>query len=296
MPPSRSVPYQPYVDAHVHIRSSAGVEDLVRAGVVAAREAGTREGTALALRARSDAAFPVIITAGRALVKTGGYGALLGVPVSNGDAIIREIEGLASKGAGIIKVVASGVVSLQRPRTVSEGGFAKEDIRSIVEAAAKHGLAVMCHANGAGTIIAAAEAGVRSIEHGFFMTEDALATLKARGVFWVPTIGALRRAADAADLDPEMQRSIASTIDEHLAMIHRAFTLGVQLAVGTDSVLPHPQYERHYQDELSWFEKAGIPRDDVERIACEGGRRLLQLSDQGRYEGPSGKGGPIRVP
>jgi imidazolonepropionase-like amidohydrolase len=145
-----------------------------------------------------------------------------------------------------------------------------------VEKAAQHGLAVMAHANGEEAIRGAAEAGVRSVEHGFFMTDGLLEILSRRSVFWVPTVGALRRAAERAG-NPAF---IEEELEQHLVMLGKAFRAGVFLAVGTDAVLPDRRYRSSYEDELALFRKAGIPADSVERIAIEGGRMLLGLSEK----------------
>ena len=63
------------------------------------------------------------------------------------------------------------MVSLKRPGELTAGGFDREELRFIVETARKNGLEVMAHANGEAAIMHAAEVGVRSVEHGFFMTE-----------------------------------------------------------------------------------------------------------------------------
>lgn len=266
-----------YTDAHVHIRYPAAREDIVRAGVVAVRDAGTREGAALTLRHDWGVAGLVINTAGRALVKQGGYGTLLGSPVGSLEEIEQEITSLASAGVGVIKVVASGVVSLEHAGRVTAGGFDRDELRFIVGIAARYDLPVMCHANGSASIAEAAGVGVRSIEHGFFMTREALAIMKANNVFWVPTVGALKRAADAPNVSESMRRDVSGTIDRQLEMLGVAFQLGVPLAVGTDCVLPDRRYGTLFQDELGLFRKAGIPREAVERIACESGRELLGM-------------------
>jgi hypothetical protein len=60
-------------------------------------------------------------------------------------------------------------------------------------------------------------------------------------------------------------------------MIALARATGVQLAIGTDAVLPDPRYGEYYEAELGWFERAGISRGGVEAISREDGARLLGL-------------------
>lgn len=259
----------------MHLRVADAVSDLQKAGIAAARDAGTTAGTGLALQGMN---APVRIrSAGRALVKRGGYGAFLGPPVTSREEMEREIADLAGSGTAIIKVVASGLVSLREPGAVTAGGFDAGELKFIVDQAAGRGLSVMAHANGEWAIQDAVRAGVRSVEHGFFVTEGVLTEMARRKTFWVPTLGALRRAADAAALSDEMARSINSVIERHLEMIRQAYSLGVPLAIGTDAVLPDRRYSGWYQDELAWFRKAGIPAAAVERIATKDGKELLGI-------------------
>lgn len=263
-----------YVDAHVHLRDAVGLADIKNAGVVAVRDAGAKDGAGLRI---SGPDTPAVISAGWALCKRGGYGSLFGVSLESREQIAGEILKLKQAGAGIIKVIASGMVSLKRPGEITAGGFGREELRFIVETARKNGLEVMAHANGEAAIMNAAEAGVRSIEHGFFMTERALASLHANGVFWVPTAGALQRAADQPDAGHEAKLFVERMIDEHLALVRKAFERGVPLAVGTDAVLPERRYRSFYEAELAYLLRAGIPRDAVLTIAREGGKKLLEV-------------------
>jgi len=218
-----------------------------------------------------------IVYAGWALYKRGGYGSLFGVPVETPQEISSEILKLKRAGAGIIKVMASGAVSLKEPGTLTPGGFNRDELSYIVKEAAAVDLRVMAHANGEAAILSAVEAGVCSIEHGFFMTERALDAMTKQGTYWTPTVGALARAAESSTVSKEMREYSAGLIRSHLDMIHKAYRIGTRLAVGTDCVLPDPNYQDAYHAELSYFERAGIPYEGVVKIAREGGRKLLEL-------------------
>lgn len=278
MTPDRTDHRAPFVDAHVHIRDTRGLDAVSAAGVVGVRDAGIRENRLSQSRPFDHHdARPVIVSARWAIYKKGGYGSVFGAAVENRDELSSEITKLAQAGADIIKVMASGMVSLHEPGTVTAGGFSEEELRFIVHEAGKAGLGVMAHANGENAIIAAARAGVRSIEHGFFMTEAALEVMAEAKTFWVPTIGALTRAAQAATLSKQMGESIEALLHSHLAMVLKAHSIGVPLAVGTDCVLPDPEYGNKYDAELSYFEQAGLEHQDVIHLACDGGARLLGI-------------------
>jgi len=263
----------------MHRKPKGDLNAVLTAGVVAVRDAGHRENAGQRIVQGTDTAADVrAISCGWALYKKGGYGSLFGVPVETRAEIASEIERLRQAGAGVLKVMASGLVSLKDPGMVTPGGFDSEELLFLVQEAAAHGMGVMAHANGERAILAAAKAGVRSIEHGFFMTERALDVLARKGVFWVPTAGALQRAARSPAASEAAEVFAIDLIRDHLEMIHRAHRTGVPLAVGTDCVLPDPGYQAAYEAELAFFEESGIPRDEVIVIASEGGAKLLGIS------------------
>jgi predicted amidohydrolase YtcJ len=263
------------VDAHVHLKEASGLDCAASAGISALRDAGFRRNVdrgIIASPKRGDGA--TVVSSGWALYSTGGYGSAFGVEVSTSDQIPAEILRLKLAGAGIIKAIASGMVSLKHPGRITAGGFSDEELARIVTEAAAAGLRVMAHANGEQAIIAAASAGVRSIEHGFFMTERALDLMTAKEIFWVPTLVALRRAAGSS-ASPDTTRFVEQLIQSQLSMLRYAHAIGVPLAIGTDCVLPDPAYGAAYDAEIALYERAGIPRDQVMKIACAGGARLL---------------------
>jgi hypothetical protein len=267
-----------FVDAHVHLKDTCCLDVVVDAGVKAVRDAGIKNGVRPAgNKIVERSAAPLIVSAVWALWKKGGYGSLFGNPVETRDEIQSEILKLKRGGAGIIKVMASGMVSLKEPGRVTAGGFKSDELHFIVKAAADCGLGVMAHANGERAIIDAAAAGVRSIEHGFFMSERALEVMAKKSTFWVPTTGALKRAAESGKASKETEDFVAGLIHSHLEMILHAHGIGVPLAVGTDCVLPDIRYAEAYEKELSHFELSGIPQGEVMKIACEGGARLLGI-------------------
>jgi len=265
-----------FVDAHVHIRDSSGLDAAAVAGITAVRDAGTKDGAGIITRSKSSR-MVTVVSAGWALYKKGGYGSIFGYPVETTDEIQSEILRLKRDGAGIIKVMASGMVSLNEPGRVTAGGFNKDELHFIVQTAATCGLGVMAHANGEHTIIDAAQAGVRSIEHGFFMSMRALDIMAKKSIFWVPTIGALKRAAESGTATKETEGFVDGLIRSHLEMMRYAHGIGVPFAIGTDCVLPDSRYAEAYKTELAYFEQAGIPHGEVIKIACECGARLLGI-------------------
>ena len=285
MPSQRSKTITCLVDAHVHLKEASGLDCAASAGIAALRDAGFRQNADQGIipLPRRDKG-PAVVSSGWALYRTGGYGSAFGVAVSTPEQMRAEILRLKMAGADIIKLMASGMVSFKNPGKVTAGGFSNEELARVVTEAAAEGLGVMAHANGETAIMASASAGVRSIEHGFFMTERALDLMVEKEIFWVPTIGALRRAARQSAASDTAQ-FVEQLIRSQLSMLRYAHSIGVPLAIGTDCVLPDPAYRAAYDAEVAFYEQAGIPRDQVMSIACEGGARLLGLSARVQGQG-----------
>ncbi len=209
-----------FVDAHVHCKDTCCLDAVVDAGVVAVRDAGMRGNALRGMHAIDrNNSLPLIISARWAVYKKGGYGSSFGIPVETPEEMKSAIHLLKNAGAGIIKIMASGIVSFKEPGRVTAGGFNKEELQFIVQAAATCGLGVMAHVNGEQAIIDVAEAGVRSIEHGFFMSERALVIMAKKATFWVPTVGALKRAAESGNVSKESEAFVAGLIRSHLEMM-----------------------------------------------------------------------------
>jgi imidazolonepropionase-like amidohydrolase len=102
----------------------------------------------------------------------------------------------------------------------------------------------MAHAQGADGIKAAVRAGIRSIEHGIFLDDEAIELMLERGTWLVPTLvaprGVLAAAAAGVPLPDAAVRKAAEVSEAHADSFRRAVAAGVKVAMGTDSgVTPH---------------------------------------------------------
>jgi imidazolonepropionase-like amidohydrolase len=103
---------------------------------------------------------------------------------------------------------------------------------------------VMAHAQGTEGIKNAIRAGIRSIEHGIYLDDEAIEMMLAAGTWLVPTLAAplnVVRAADAGlDLPDAVIRKARDVVEIHTESVRRAIAAGVKVAMGTDSgVGPH---------------------------------------------------------
>lgn len=169
-----------------------------------------------------------------------------GVPstlVDGADEMRVKVRELVRMGADVIKVAVSGGVLSPRDKP-THAHFRLEELKVLVEEASAAGIWVMAHAQATAGIKNAIRAGIRSIEHGIYLDDEAIEMMLARGTWLVPTLVAPRGVIDAADAGaaiPEASVAKAHEVAEiHRASFARAVEAGVKVAMGTDSgVTPH---------------------------------------------------------
>jgi imidazolonepropionase-like amidohydrolase len=197
------------------------------------------------------------------LSQTGGHGdgwmpfggtiqALLtdhpGVPetiVDGVDEMRHKVRELIRMGADVIKVATSGGVLSPRDKP-THAHFRLEELEALVEEATAAGIFVMAHAQATPGIKNAIRAGIRSIDHGIYLDDEAIQMMLDRGTWLVPTLVAPRGVIDAADAGASIpEASVAKArevVDTHTASFAKAVSAGVKVAMGTDSgVTPHGQ-------------------------------------------------------
>jgi imidazolonepropionase-like amidohydrolase len=143
-------------------------------------------------------------------------------------------------GADVIKIAASGGV-LSEADPVDVPQLTPDEMGAIVSEAHKWRRKVAAHCHGDAAARLAIEAGVDSIEHGSFLTEDTLKLMKAKGVYLVPTRMAVYWVSKQADtFPPQIAAKARAAAAAHDAMFKTALRVGVPIAFGTDAgVYPH---------------------------------------------------------
>jgi imidazolonepropionase-like amidohydrolase len=163
----------------------------------------------------------------------------------------RKVRELIRDGADVIKVATSGGVLSPRddPR---HAHFTEDELSMLVREAASAGRWVMAHAQGSEGIKRAIRAGIRSIDHGVYLDEEAISLMLEYGTFLVPTLvaptGVLTAAENGAQIPEASLKKALETIDIHRESIRQAIDAGAKVAMGTDSgVTPHGENLRELE-------------------------------------------------
>jgi len=263
-------------------RIEADLARTMGAGVAAVRDGGDREAVGMMARelaARGVAPGPLVRVAGPALRKKGGYGSFLG-PGLKGESPGKAVEDLARLGVDQIKVLVSGVVSFKTYGLVGDLQFSQGELAEIVSAAKAVGLRVMAHASSDQAVRLALRAGVDSLEHGYFVSQESLEELARAGIPWVPTLAPVACQVQGALIDrysPEKREVINKTLFRQQEMVKRAADLGVRIGVGSDAGAVGVPHGLGLLAEMLCLEEAGLTRTEILRAATAGGAAILGL-------------------
>ncbi len=301
------------IDMHVHLTGQLGPDSFtrigretavdgalhgvlyarrtLRAGFTTVRNLGAVGFADVALMRAIDGGFvegPRIVPAAHGLSITGGHGDASGFApgllergpeegIADGvDEVIRAVRYQIKHGAKVIKTTATaGVLSFEGP--VGAQQYSYEELRAMVEEAARHGLKVAAHAHGTEGIIAAVRAGVASIEHGSMLNDEAIALMKEKGTYLVPTTY-LAGAISLDVLPPPIRAKAESILPVAKASVRRAVRAGVKIAFGTDAaVFPHGDNGKEF---AALVERGLTPLEAI-RSATLNAVDLLGVDDRG---------------
>jgi imidazolonepropionase-like amidohydrolase len=183
-------------------------------------------------------------------------------------------------GANVIKVCATGGV-LSLADEIDTPQLTQAELDALVDEAHALRRKTAAHAHGATGAKRAIQAGIDSIEHGTFLDDEALAMMKKRGTFLVPTVMALvglqERLARNVALPPQVAAKAKAAIARHADMLRRAVSLGVRIALGTDAgVYPHGRNG----EEFAHLVRAGMKPLEALRAGTSAAAELLGIADR----------------
>ncbi len=278
--------------------AARNLETTLRAGITSVRDAAGADAGVKQAVERGLVAGPRMQIAIDILSQTGGHGdeyfpcgldvPIMGVAypgkpsciVDGADEMRRKVRELIRAGADVLKVASSGgVLSVGSDHRRAQ--FRPAELDALVEEATAAGRFVMAHAQASDGIKNALRAGVRSIEHGIFLDDEAIALMLDRDVWLVPTLIAPIWVLESVDAGAQISdasiRKARDVVDVHADSVKRAVAAGVKIAMGTDAgVGPHGENLR----ELALMGAAGMSPGAVLRASTIEAARLLGVEEQ----------------
>lgn len=278
------------IDVHTHVASLAAAKRALESGVTTIRSASVSAYQDVALREasrRGTIAGPDVVAAGVFVTPN------LGETILADTSLPALAGGVTTEAAlrALVRVNARRGVNAIKTRGTERAGLPDTDPRKqtyteqqltwIVDEATKHGLPVMAHAHGDEGAYAAVKAGVRSIEHGTYLSDSTLRLMKERGTWLVPTwITILDLATPGGDYDdPVLTLRGRNMTPIVAAAVRKAHQMGVKLATGADTDYGNSSVNRIYA-EVALFVEAGLTPLEALRTATTSAAELLQLGDR----------------
>ena len=225
------------------IKALLRARETARAGVTTVRDLGGREYAEIAARRAIQEGLidgPRILAAGRPVCMTGRHGHWLGREADGPDDARKAVREQLKAGADVIKIIATGGVMTPGVEPGSPQ-MTLEEMRAAIQEASRAGRRTAAHAMAATGISEAIDAGITSIEHGVFLTEEIVAHMRRDGTFLVPTLNApiaIAAGGLAAGIPQFMVRKSEQVVPAHVASFQLAHRAGVRIAAGADSGTP----------------------------------------------------------
>lgn len=281
-------------------RATADARRTLEGGITSVRELG---GLGLDLaQAIDDGSIPgpTVYGAGTVLSTTGGHGDTHGFPlewVHDGRGFGYMADGVPEclkavrlqlrRNARVIKICASGGVLSEVDHPIHQQ-FSDEELRTIVEEAARADRVVAAHCHGKPGIMAALEAGVHTIEHGSYLDEQAAQLMIERGAVLVPTRFIIDALKGMEETVPRYAyEKLLVVAEHHEEALKLAAASGVTIAMGTDIFTSGDLYGRNSL-EIKHLQDAGLSA--LEAIEAATANGPLTLGPQAPLSGRLAQG------
>ncbi|MGF1667289.1 MAG: amidohydrolase family protein [Acidimicrobiia bacterium] len=276
-------------DPHVGVlRAANDVRILLEAGFTSVREVGGYGVYLSTAIEEGTITGPTVYASGSILSQTGGHGDIHGLSIPHVDELFERHFGAPTLcdgpdacrrlvrrqlrlGARVIKVCASGGVMSQVDHPIHQQ-FSVEELKAIVEEATRADRIVAAHCHGKPGIMAALEAGCRTIEHGSYLDEEAAAAMVEAGAVLVPTRFIVQHLVDhgmEVGMPDYAYAKIVAIADLHFQAMQTAIAAGVTIATGTD-IFVRSALGRNGR-ELGYLVEAGMkPLQAIEAATANG--------------------------
>ncbi|RKE91915.1 metal-dependent hydrolase family protein [Ichthyenterobacterium magnum] len=283
-------------DADVAFGSTKFAKSTLLSGFTTVRDLGG-SGVNIALRNAINAGKiegPRIYTAGKSLATTGGHAdptngykkALIGNPgpkegvVNSVDDAKKAVRQRYKNGADLIKITATGGV-LSVAKSGDNPQFTIEEIKAICDTAKDYGFHVAAHAHGDEGMQRAILGGVKTIEHGTYMSDETMELMKKHDAYLVPTITAGKEVESKAKVKgfyPDIVVPKALAVGPQIqSTFEKAYKKGVGIAFGTDAgVFKHGNSGK----EFGYMVEVGMPAIEAIQSATITNALILKMENE----------------
>lgn len=265
-------------EGYLAILAASHANRTLEKGVTTVRDTGAPHFVDLAVKKAIAAGLvegPRLLSSGKMLTMTGGDGCLVGQEI-DGPIEARKYARMNLKmGADNIKMVASGGIMTPHadPRAAS---LTVEELAAGFEEAKKAGKLSACHAHSLDGVKNAVRAGVRTIEHGVWLDEEACAMMRSADVYLCPTLSVVHNLARHLD-DPA---TLPYVREGYVCRCRPAPELRARLGIGGQDHLWHGRW---YAFHPSWGHRRRASPDGRGGCPTGGGAPHRDVAERGGH-------------
>lgn len=260
-------------------------ESFLQCGVTTVRDLGGIEYAEMSIKRAFNEGWlagPRLLVSGKCLTMTGGHGWWFGREVDGVDDARKAARENIKMGADNIKMMATGGVMTPGvdPRHVQ---LTEAELQAGFEEAAKAGKLSASHAQGTEGIKNAIRAGVRTIEHGIFMDDEAIRLMLERGTYFSLTLAAPKMINDngeAAGVPKYMVEKSKWVMEAHIKSVEAAHRAGVKIVCGTDAGTPFNKHGESVLVELQMMRQIGMSPLEIITAATSVSAEAMRLEDK----------------
>ena len=271
------------------LRGFLNLQLTLLSGVTTVRDCGAAGGVAIELSRAVESGLitgPRVLAAGRVITMTGGHGYFMGREADGADAVRAATRAEIKEGAHFIKAMATGGV-LTPGVTPTQTALQPDELEAVAREAHNSGRRAACHAIGNAGIKNAVRAGIDSIEHAYYLDDEALELMIDHSTYIVPTLLAGHQIVSngqAGRVPPWITEKSLASAEHHRESFAAAVKSGLKIAAGTDAGTPFNPHG-DLAAELKLMVDYGLsPADAIVAATRNAAENLGLLDDTGTVE------------
>jgi imidazolonepropionase-like amidohydrolase len=213
-------------------------------------------------------------SAGVAVRRKGRYGSFFAEEVV--DAATAAACVRTRRDSDDVKIVLTGIIDFAAAAVKGGPQFNLDELNAIAAAAKELGKPTVAHCSGREGIDLAVQAGIGSVEHGFFLDTALLDRMAAGGTAWTPTwipVAWVRDHPEACGVGPDGVAGLGRILDQHRTNLGEAHRRGVTILAGSDAGSLGVRHGDGLHDDLAAYADAGLPLAAVLASATSAPRR-----------------------
>ena len=198
------------------------------------------------------------------------------------DAVRQHVK----DGVDWVKVEASGT-GFNPLCPAERDTISVEELQAVVDEATDKGRPVACHAESRNSIIRAAKAGVRTVEHAIYLDDEGLEAVIDNGVAICPTLGLYTAFAERGPefgIPDEIVSAHRRTHEDHVAAIRKAHGAGVTIIAGSDAGLANFPTGGGLEEICTYVELIGMSPLEALLAATRDAAQVIGFDDAGTLE------------